>query len=449
MTAGMITTPAPAGLGYASDPPTLIADLLHLPDGQHFGEAMAPFQREDFAAHFGAAAPPNTWISRPRGGSKTTDTAAIAITDLLLAPDRSRLYAVAADQEQAGLIREAIMSWVASSPALEDVFDIQANLIANPTTGTVLRIMASDAPSALGLLPYRLYLDELTAWPSRAMWDAVISAAHKVPGARVLVISTAGSPAHWSYSLWQHVVESPTWQVRESQELAPWVSGEQVEDQRAHLPSGIIARWLENRWASADEALLSLEDIVACTDHDREPSVAGDGAGPYRIGVDFGWKHDLTGVAVVRGGRRSRVHRLEYLWTRQGSREAPVQVAEVEDKIQSLQRRFRPARVIVDPTQLVGTAQRLPRVEEFPFTAQSVGKLSTVLLSLIRERRLRLLPDEELRTELLSLVVRESTYGWRMEAAPGAHDDRAMALALAAFAAEEAPKSPQIGIWKL
>ena len=428
---------------FAHDPLALIAELLHLPDGRRFGEAMADFQRRDFEAVFASDARPNTWLSRPRGASKTTDTGAVAIADLILAPDRSRSYACAADADQARLLRDAIERWLLASPALQGSLELQRDLVVNTATGASLRVLAADAPSALGLLPWRVYCDELAAWPSDGLWHSMASALHKVPGARLFVLTTAGSPASWAFRLWEHAHASDMWRVLETPELPPWIDQAQVEDARAYLPAGVFARFYENRWVQGEEALFTTAEVDACIDADREPAQAGDGNHAHTIGVDYAPVHDRTAVAVVKVGQRSGVHELVYLWTAQGSPERRVLVSSVEEMAQALLRRFKPARMLLDPYQMMGTTERLGRdAEEFPFTIPNVVRLSNVLLQVVREKRLRLLPDPDLRAELLSLVVKETSYGWRMQHPPNAHDDRVMALALALQAAEEQVNTP-------
>jgi hypothetical protein len=80
------------------------------------------------------------------------------------------------------------------------------------------------------------------------------------------------------------------------------------------------------------------------------------------------------------------------------------------------------------------------RVEEFTFSAVSVGKLAVTLLQLIRERALALPDDEALIDELRNVRLRESSPGvYRLDHDRGRHDDRAVALALAATALIERP----------
>jgi hypothetical protein len=78
-----------------------VLDLLRLSDGRRWRECLAPFQSEWLYSVTAPNAPPNTWMSGPRGAGKTSMAAALALRDLLRAPDHARLYAAAVDQDQA------------------------------------------------------------------------------------------------------------------------------------------------------------------------------------------------------------------------------------------------------------------------------------------------------------------------------------------------------------
>jgi phage FluMu gp28-like protein len=82
-------------------------------------------------------------------------------------------------------------------------------------------------------------------------------------------------------------------------------------------------------------------------------------------------------------------------------------------------------------------AQRLRdkgiRVSEFTFSSASVGRLASTLHLLLRNRALSLPDDSELIDELANVRLRETSPGvLRMDHDTGRHDDRAIALALAA-----------------
>ena len=122
-------------------------------------------------------------------------------------------------------------------------------------------------------------------------------------------------------------------------------------------------------------------------------------------------------------------------WT--GTTEHPVQLGEVETWLTQACNSYHPATVVFDPWQAIGLAQRLRRkrirVEEYTFSAASVGRLATTIHLLLREQRLALPPDEQLLDELANVRLKESSPGvYRMDHDPDKYDDQAIALALAA-----------------
>jgi phage FluMu gp28-like protein len=100
--------------------------------------------------------------------------------------------------------------------------------------------------------------------------------------------------------------------------------------------------------------------------------------------------------------------------------------------------------VVYDPYQAIGSMQRLRargvEVQEFTFSSGSVGRLASTLHLLLRNRDLRIPRDEQLLDELANVRLRETSPGvLRMDHDPDRHDDRAIALALAATALLERP----------
>jgi hypothetical protein len=90
----------------------------------------------------------------------------------------------------------------------------------------------------------------------------------------------------------------------------------------------------------------------------------------------------------------------------------------------------------VDPWQAAQLTERLRArgvsIREYPFSAQSVGRLASTLYLLLRERNLRLPDDAALLDELANVRLRETSPGvLRVDHDSGHDDDRAIALALA------------------
>ena len=258
----------------------------------------------------------------------------------------------------------------------------------------------------------------------------------KVPESRLVVLTSAGDPAHWSRKVLDHAYADALWRVHEVAGPPPWADRGRLEEQRRRLPESSYLRLFENQWTSAEDRLTSLDDLRACVllDGPLEPASGVR----YVIGVDLGLKDDRTVAAVChaepdRAGVRVVLDRME-VW--QGKRARPVDLGVVEEWLAEAGKRFNRARVIVDPYQGVGLAQRLRRaglsVDEYAFSAQSVGRLAVALHTAIRDHRLSLPDDEELIDELANVRLRETSPGvLRMDHDADRHDDRAISLALA------------------
>ena len=83
--------------------------------------------------------------------------------------------------------------------------------------------------------------------------------------------------------------------------------------------------------------------------------------------------------------------------------------------------------------QLQSSIQRLTNrlpIREYKFTGEGVRQLSESLFNVISTARLRLFPDAELESELISLNAVQKGYGWRIDHQSGGFSDRAMALGM-------------------
>jgi hypothetical protein len=409
-------------------------------DGRRWGDAAVPEQWEDARAVLDPSGQPYHFMTRARGFAKTSDLAGIGVAAMLAQlPAASRLYGLAADRDQGRLLVDSIAGYAARTPELGSALIVDAYKV-TAANGSVLEVLPADAPGAYGLRPAFAIVDELSQWSStagpRRLWEAVSSAMAKVPGSRLVVLTSAGDPSHWSHKVLEHAYADELWRVHEIAGPPPWADLERLAEQRRRLPESSYRRLFENRWTAAEDRLTSLEDLRACVvlDGPLEPVFGGR----YVIGVDLGLKHDRTVAAVChaeRDGTGVRVV-LDRLQTWAGSRRRPVDLGVVEEWLAEVGRRYNRARLIVDPYQAMQMAQRLRHagvtVEEYAFSAQSVGRLAIGLHTAIRDHRLALPDDEELIDELANVRLRETSPGvLRMDHDPDRHDDRAIALALA------------------
>jgi phage terminase large subunit-like protein len=472
---------------------------LVLENGSRWGERASPWQWTDARAILEPSSddPRLHFLTRPRGASKTTDLAGVATAALLTQlPPAARAYAVASDADQARLLVDALAGFVMRTPGIGGALQVDRWRVTATRTGASLEVLPADGPSAWGLLPVLAIVDEIAQWKStpgpKMVWDAVASAMPKVAGSRLVCMTSAGDPAHWSYGVLTHAKKSNAWRVHEVPGPTPWIDPAALEDQRALLPESSYRRLHLNLWTSAEDRLTSVDALRDCVELDGplRPQHGVD----YVVAVDVGLKKDRTVAAVCHAeplddsprwrpsstgdfradrsaadadvvsfaawhGRRSAGQRddlrrgsrivLDRMEVWAGSRKNPVRLSAVEDWVVQAATSYR-AKAVFDPYQAVGMMQRLKDrhidVEEFVFSSASVGRLASTLHLLLRDRALALPDDPELLDELANVRLRETSPGvLRMDHDPDKHDDRAITLAMAAHDLLNNMPAPALG----
>lgn len=409
---------------------------LRLEDGETcWGDAATEVQLRD-ARRILSGSPPLGFMTRARGYSKTTDCAACAATMLTALPAGSRCYWLAADAEQGALALDAIAGFVARTPLLKGVLDVQSRRVVATKTGASLDVLPADQGSAWGLKPSAVFVDEIAQWGdttnARRLWEAVSSAVLKVKGARLAVMTTAGSPSHWSYPLLEHARSSALWWTSETGGPPPWAPRDMLEEQRARLPEAIYAQLWRNEWVEAGGAFFTAEAVARCF------TLTGPALRPvegrrYFAGLDLGHVNDASVFAMCH--REGLDVHLDALVRWQGSRKQPVSFREVEETIAGIHRRFR-FDLWADQWQAKPVIERLQakriRAREFAFSTASKQRLASTLLQSVNDGTLQLFEPGGLRDELVALRVKQQTNGtWTFDHSSGRHDDMAVAVALA------------------
>jgi phage terminase large subunit-like protein len=427
---------------------TLLAGLV-LEDGRKWIEAAADFQVEDAFAVLdpGPDDPLLHFLTRARSGSKTTDLAGVSIGALIdQVPPGGRVYALATDKDQARLLVDAVAGFVARTPGLAGAISVDRYQATTPG-GSRLEIVSADEASSFGLRGSLFIIDELCMWPAanRGVWVSIVSAVPKVPGCRLVVLSSAGDPAHWSYQVRERARVSPAWRLHEVAGPVPWVDPDALVEQRALLTDSQYARLHLNQWTASEDRLTSVENLRSAVrldgPQDYRPGVT------YRVGVDLGLRHDRTAIAVchseaVEEGSRARRVVLDRMVVFEGSKADEVKLAEVEAVLMEVWRQYGRPKFRLDPWQAIGLAQRLRRqgvaVEEWSYSPRRYGAIATTLYTLLRDGLLDIYDDAELIDELANVRLEETTPGLvRVQHDPGRHEDRCVALGMTATALVE------------
>jgi phage terminase large subunit-like protein len=328
----------------------LVASFV-LEDGKPWGATAADWQREDARAFFDPSGPRMHFETRPRGGRKTTDQAAIGLAWLLDgAQRRARGYCVAVDRDQAALLIDAA-GGIVSRTNLSGVIDVESFKITNKKTEASIAVLASDGASAFGLRPNLIVCDELGQWSeqgnSRRLWSALVSALPKVKGSRLVVLTSAADPAHWSYRVLERARVSSRWRVSEVPGPLPWISEEDLAEQREALPAWEYERLHLNRWVAPPDRVGDPQAIQECVtlDGPQEP-LRGE---RYVAALDLGLVRDRSVLMVCHLRGETIVLDRCVVW--QGTRARPVSIDEVEVTVALAAREYNGARIVADPWQ--------------------------------------------------------------------------------------------------
>jgi hypothetical protein len=204
-----------------------------------------------------------------------------------------------------------------------------------------------------------------------------------------------------------------------------------------------------NEWVSAEDRLASDADIAACVTLDGP--LAPEPGLRYVIGLDIGLKHDRTVAAVCHGETRRNVDDeitgtkvvLDRMNT--GGRADPVQLATVEEWLVAAASNYRGATVRLDPWQAIGLLQRLrPRGVQVGVHLQRQQRRTSRLDAAPAAPQPPAGAPRRQRTARRARqrpAARDNPGVVRIDHDLDQHDDRAIALALAASKLLDRPPS--------
>lgn len=284
------------------DPIAVLASM-RLPDGRRWGEAATDWQLDDAQAVMGHEGPRSHYLTRPRGGSKTSDVAGIVAALLVTGVLGGDAHVFAADADQAGLLLGAARELVDRTPELRGLLRFEAARVNSVRHGGRLQVMAADGASAYGLRSELIVLDELAQWretpSSQAVFEAALSTRQKTPGCRFIAITSAGSPDHFAFGLLEHARRSAEWRTSEVPGPLPWIDLRDLADQERLLPPSRYRQLHLNEWAAGEDSLASWEDVRACVRRPGPTVKPFPMASRYAVGLDIGLRNDRTVAAVM------------------------------------------------------------------------------------------------------------------------------------------------------
>jgi phage terminase large subunit-like protein len=358
------------------------------------------------------------FIMVPRGSGKSSLAAALGLLHCF-GPEKEpggQVIAAAADREQASIVFGAASRMIQQDAVLSRITSITPSVkqIQHPASGSVFKAVSHEAYSKHGLSISCLLADEVHAWPTRELWDVLVTSMGKREQPLTIAITTAGvGRTGIAWELHQYArrvqegeIEDPTflpvlleplpgfdWRDPEvwayvNPALGVFRSLEEMETsaKRAeHVPAQQAAfrQLYLNEWR--DGAAEPWIDLAIWDEGETDPGEISPGTRCW-MGVDLSSTQDLTAVVALfeqpDGGyfvlprffvpadsqrRRSERDGVPYdTWALEGHIHATagsvVDYAAVEGYVADLAERYRVEAIAIDRWNSTGTQTRLQEI---------------------------------------------------------------------------------------
>lgn len=149
-------------------------------------------------------------VGMARKNGKSALSSGIALWGLFLGENGSEIYSCAADRDQARIVFNDAKKMIEAEPEMNEFAKIYRDAIEIPSTGSVYRVLSSEAYTKEGLSPTLVIMDELHALPNRELFDVMQLGMGARREPLLLAITTAGVKADITgqdsiaYSLYQY-----------------------------------------------------------------------------------------------------------------------------------------------------------------------------------------------------------------------------------------------------
>ncbi len=380
------------------------------------------------------------------------------------------MYIGAGSEDQAALVTEAMRGIIRDNPWIGERVWV-TDLTGGGENGSTLTVLSMNAYTSQGVFPDYFDAEEITHWKyddGRKFWDFVLSSVNKRPDCILKVNTNAGHVGSWQWEERNRVRDSKFWSFFEApvgDPLPKWMNQEKILDDSQGMAPGERDRLYKNRWIDPGEeyGYLTLADAERCVDVAAQERSRGDRGTDYFAVVDYGGVADRCALAImhtVPGTDAAVVDRLD-CW--QGTHEDRIAInadpdrpdeRSVEGWVNTVERNFRLAALVVDPHQLEGLAIKLERsglrVMRFEWRGGKANyRMAQLLKTSVENRkvtwspdagrlprqmnldgRVKNIEDDTFAKELAMLVVKPMMYGYRFDHESGRHDDRACAVAM-------------------
>jgi phage terminase large subunit-like protein len=131
-------------------------------------------------------------VGMARKNGKSAIGSGIALYGLMMGPKGGEVYSCAADRDQARIVFGTARTMVEKSPELSAVTKVYRDAIEVPETGSVYRVLSSEAFTKEGLSPSLVLYDELHAAPNDELFNVMQLGQAARKDSMMLALTTAG-----------------------------------------------------------------------------------------------------------------------------------------------------------------------------------------------------------------------------------------------------------------
>lgn len=433
---------------YRKDIIFFIEHEIYLPDKRKKLIQLETWELEILRDCFYQDRPSLILLSLGKKNGKSVFSSFCLLWYLFCGEEYNELYICSNSLDQSSfIIFKNCKSMILKNPELSKRVKIYADYIENRETKTILRCLPASFRSTSGLRPGVISLDEIKNFDTSSL-EYFFEELQLAPGLDfplILISSTVGRRQEGI--LWDLFERSKQgndkdnfFYIRQGELANPssFVTEEYLETQRRRptMRKNTFNMLHKNIWITEEESYITNEDYLLCLDYSLIKNPGGNL--PVYIGLDLGTKDDKTAVVTISKNGES-IFLVDHK-TFDPKLTGTLIFDQVKNYILTLSREYRILSLVFDPYQGIALAQELEKagIKTREMT-QSQGNcilFSQNLYSLIKNRKIRFYPDEEIRQNLLNCQTLTSSRGERIvKRRSDLKIDLAIAIAFASFEA--------------
>ena len=395
-------------------------------------------------------------IGLPRKNGKSLLGSVIALNALVEGGLGAEVYSAAGDRQQARIVFNEAKWQVLNSPALAGICKVYRDVIEVPATGSIYRVLSSDAKLQQGLNPSTVVFDELHVQRTDDLWDALTLGSGARVDPQVVGITTAGFDYETicgrlyqygkqvaageivdpSFGFWWweapedcSVFDVDCWRVSNPNLDLGLMDLEDMEVSAKQTGESAFRRYRLNQWVRSQESWLP----VGAWEQGNDASIGIAKDKPVWVGLDMALKHDSIAVVVAQPQDDGRIVVRSRIWIPDGGR---LEVAAVEMYLRDLHHRYDVVEFAYDPAYFQRSAEfllddGLPMVE-FPQSRQRMIPACGNAYELIVAGKVVHDGSPVFTDQVLSAAQRMTDDGWRLSKGKSRRKiDAAIALVIA------------------